>query len=588
MSGTEIRRFVLAVVLMMGVIIGTNLIFPPPPASDDPAAPAEGETEAEAEEERAAESRVIEGLMREEDPAEEAVAGAPDGRERLVTVETPLYRMSFTTSGGALRSVQLLHYRSFAKDGPVELVPEPPLGRPGSSAGNGRAEPWGVLDGIWVVGAGKDTVPMARYAYAATPADGFRLEEGAAPRALVFRYDHPTGRFFNEITYTFSPDSYVVQVDGRLPELDSPERTTLMLDLGPGLAVNELHEAEDRRMMAYSSNHVQDGIRSRQLSRVKESEERGGPLYWAGLKSKFFLEAVLPPGEGEFLANVGAFPGGWEYTGVVHAGVPVEPSGRYGYRAYLGPMERERLVALGNDMEEVNPYGWRLFRPIVRPFVGAVLWMMNFLHDQLLLGYGWVLVVIGVLMRILMWPFYQKSMRSQVKTMALQPHLEELKKKYANDRERMSRETMKLYKEHGASPLGGCLPLLLPWPVLIALFFVFQNTIQLRGASFLWLPDLSAPDPFYILPLFMGATMFLLQYISMRTAGTSSPQMRMMMYIMPVIMVLFFFRFASGLNLYYSVVNLATIPQQLVIAKQRKKAQAGLAKSGPAKTGRER
>lgn len=117
--------------------------------------------------------------------------------------------------------------------------------------------------------------------------------------------------------------------------------------------------------------------------------------------------------------------------------------------------------------------------------------------------------------------------------------------------------------------------MLLPWPVLIALFFVFRNTIQLRGEAFLWLPDLSAPDPLYILPLFMGASMFLLQFISLRTAGNTNPQMKMMMYLMPLVMIFLFYRFASGLNLYYSVVNVATIPQQLIIARQRKKAQAG-------------
>ena len=116
--------------------------------------------------------------------------------------------------------------------------------------------------------------------------------------------------------------------------------------------------------------------------------------------------------------------------------------------------------------------------------------------------------------------------------------------------------------------------MLLPWPVLIALFFVFQNTIELRGEAFLWLPDLSAPDPFYALPLFLGASMFLLQFISMKAAGAANPQMKMLMYIMPPMMTFIFWNFASGLNLYYSIVNVATIPQQVLIAKQRKKAMA--------------
>jgi YidC/Oxa1 family membrane protein insertase len=133
---------------------------------------------------------------------------------------------------------------------------------------------------------------------------------------------------------------------------------------------------------------------------------------------------------------------------------------------------------------------------------------------------------------------------------------------------------MKLYKEHGFNPLAGCLPMLLPWPVLIALFFVFQNTIELRGVPFLWLPDLSAPDPFFILPIFLGVSMFLLQWVSMRSMPQQNPQMKMMMYVMPIMMVVIFFNLASGLNLYYATANIATLPQQIWIAGERKKAQA--------------
>ncbi len=133
---------------------------------------------------------------------------------------------------------------------------------------------------------------------------------------------------------------------------------------------------------------------------------------------------------------------------------------------------------------------------------------------------------------------------------------------------------MKLYKDHGFNPLGGCIPMLLPWPVLIALFFVFQNTIELRGVPFLWLPDLSAPDPYFILPAFLGISMFLLQWVSMKSMTQVNQQMKMMMYFMPIMMVFIFFHLASGLNLYYSVANIATLPQQIWIARERKRAQA--------------
>jgi YidC/Oxa1 family membrane protein insertase len=157
--------------------------------------------------------------------------------------------------------------------------------------------------------------------------------------------------------------------------------------------------------------------------------------------------------------------------------------------------------------------------------------------------------------------------------MAVQPLLQEIQTKYKDNPERLQKEMMKLYKEHGFNPLAGCWPMLLPWPVLIALFFVFQNTIQLRGVPFFWLPDLSAPDPLYILPVFMGASMFAMQWVSMKTVPNTNQQMKIMMYVMPIFMVFIFFKLASGLNLYYATANIATIPQQIWINNERKKMQ---------------
>ena len=194
-----------------------------------------------------------------------------------------------------------------------------------------------------------------------------------------------------------------------------------------------------------------------------------------------------------------------------------------------------------------------------------------FFHTQLNLGYGWVLVLFGVIMRIVLWPLNQKAMRAQLKNMAVQPQIQEIQAKYKDNPEKLQKEMMRLYKEEGFNPFAGCLPLLLPWPILIALFFVFQNTIELRGVSFGWLPDLSAPDPLYILPVFLGVSMFLMQWVSMRAIDQQNPQMKMMLWIMPIMMVFIFFKLASGLNLYYAVSNIATIPQQIWINNERKK-----------------
>ena len=192
-----------------------------------------------------------------------------------------------------------------------------------------------------------------------------------------------------------------------------------------------------------------------------------------------------------------------------------------------------------------------------------------------------MLVIFGVLMRVVLWPLNQKAMRAQLKNMAVQPLLQEIQTKYKDNPEKLQKEMLRLHKEHGFNPMAGCLPMLLPYPVLIALFFVFQNSIQFRGVPFLWLPDLSAPDPIYVLPVFMALSMFLMQFVTMRSLPQQqNSQMKMMMYFMPIMMLFIFFRLASGLNLYYATANIATIPQQIWIAKERKKVQVEDAAEG--------
>jgi YidC/Oxa1 family membrane protein insertase len=244
--------------------------------------------------------------------------------------------------------------------------------------------------------------------------------------------------------------------------------------------------------------------------------------------------------------------------------------GGFGYTIYMGPQDYGRLTAAGRDLNQVTPYGYRWLQPVLRPLAGAITALLVWMHRFLGLGYGWILILFGIGIRVLLFPLYQKSMRSQMATMRVQPLMKEIQTKYKNDPQRLQQEMMKLYKEHGVNPLGGCLPMLLPFPILIALFFVFRDTIEFRGVPFLWLPDLSRADPLYIIPILMGASVFLLQWIGQRSMPQSNPQLKMMMWFMPIMLTVLFLNFASGLNLYYATMNLASLPQQLYLAKERR------------------
>jgi YidC/Oxa1 family membrane protein insertase len=310
-----------------------------------------------------------------------------------------------------------------------------------------------------------------------------------------------------------------------------------------------------------------------------------GPFEWVGVKSKYFFTAALALEENQPRFG-GAIVVGGPRTGkaatraALALTLPVPPAGGFQYQVYAGPLELRHLTRVGHDFDDANPYGW-IFRPIIQPVSVFVVNILLWMHERLQLAYGWVLILFGVVVRILLWPLNQKAMESGIRMQAVAPHIKEIQERYKNDPERLQREMLRIYKEHKVNPFGGCLPMLLPMPVLLALFFVFANTIEFRGVPFLWLPDLSRHDPYYIIPVAMGLTMFGLSKVG-QIGVPPNPQTKMMLYFMPIMMTVLFLNFASGLNLYYAAQNLFSIPQQYMIAKRRLR-EAPVARA-PAKT----
>ena len=540
-------RFVLAIVLMVGVLVVTNLLFPPVPPK--PAAVQDSTGVAQAIPQPAP------GLPVRGQGADSLVAPSDslalvDETERAIVVESPLFRHVFSTHGARLTSTELLAFKSFTRDGAVQLIP---VGSRGAF-------------GLRLV-VGADTIDLRDAQF--TPSR-VQVTVGSVPEELTFR--HQRGRLIVEVTYTFKPADYLIEAKGTVQGLD---RGLLFADVGSGLELNDADKTAESRALAYVGNQLEEGITTYPLSKATEPIVHEGPFYWAAFKSKFFVMAVMPGDAGfgpEQFGGMLVQPLGPDLVQVA-VSEPIAGDGRFGYRAFVGPQDNARLNQLGNELDEVNPYSWRFARPMIRPLVTAITSILVFMHNTFNLSYGWVLVLFGLLMRVLLWPLNQKAMRAQAKNMAVQPRMKEIQTKYKDKPEKMQEEMLKLYKETGFNPLAGCLPLLLPWPVLISLYLVFLNTIEFRGVPFFWLPDLSAPDPYYILPLFLGVSMFVLQWMSLKSMPDPNPQMKMMMWMMPIMMVAIFFRFAAGVNLYYAVSNLATIPQQYFIGKERMKTQ---------------
>ena len=473
-----------------------------------------------------------------------------------VLVTSPLYRYGISTRGARLVVATLPRYRSMASGDsgrPAQILP-----------------PGNRLLGLTLV-LGRDTIPLADWPFQAS------AKSLSVSRPTPLRLSSTRNGITVELIYTFFPDDYRFDVAGRVAGV-GPNGGLVLVDMGPTLANTEADSNENHRSLALVTKHEDtERLDFGGLERG-ESKTVSGPLEWAAIKSKYFVTGVLSfdsTGGGISGVTATGLPGPAKET--THANIrlslPLPSSGSFGFTVYTGPMEQDRLRRIGHSFDDVNPYGWPGFRTVIRPLAAGVRWLLVWMHEHLNLAYGVVLIIFGILVRILLWPLNQKAMRANMQLQAVQPLMKEIQEKYKNDPQKVQQEMFKLYKEHGVNPFGGCWPMLLPMPVLFALFFVFQNTIELRGTSFLWLPDLSRPDPLYIIPVVMGLSMWGLSKVG-QIGMEPNPQMKMMLYVMPVMMTFLFLNFASGLNLYYAVSNIASIPQQWLLARERQKRTA--------------
>lgn len=456
----------------------------------------------------------------------------------------------------------------------------------------------------FLIVSGRDTLPLDRTAFRGALAY-------AADSTAIVTYAATIGTTPVSITYTVPRTGYMSRVSGTVGA--TGEHAYLLIGLPSGLNSYEADTLDDERQLAYGVKPTRENATSVSFSKLDPGEEKlePGPITWAVVRDKYFVLGVLAPITTTTSPTPPRFPaspvsraptpsaasfaevhlvGGPRTSKVVTEGSATvvqaltpaatgEGTGAgagagatFAFDLFAGPQSWRVLRAVGRDFSDVNSYAG-LLHPILQPFVGLVIQSLIWLRGTLHLGYGWVVVIFGVMVRLLMWPFNQRAMRSSLKMQLIQPELQEVMAKHKNDRERQQAEQMRVYREHGMSPfspLSGCLPMLLPMPVLFTLYFVFQNTIEFRGVPFLWMQDISVKDPYYILPAMVALTSFLVAWIGLRNMPPN-PQSKMMAYLFPAMMAFFFKSLAGGLNLYYAVQNVAAVPQQWLIARERQK-----------------
>ncbi len=303
-----------------------------------------------------------------------------------------------------------------------------------------------------------------------------------------------------------------------------------------------------------------------------------GNVDFVGVQNTYFLSALFPDEPAEASALLATRGGGYGMALLEFPPVSLPPGQAASrvFRGYVGPKEVERLEALGDAAVHAVDVGWSWISPMTHFFS----WMLRVLYS-FIPNYGVAIVILTILVKLVTAPLVAKQMRSMEAMRSLQPKLKELQAKHKDDKQKQSEAMMALYKSEGVNPLGGCLPMVLQLPVMIGLFYALRSSIELREAPFFgWITDLSAPEtlfvipgldlPVRVLPLIMGATMVLQQRMTPQPSMDPA-QARMMTTVMPIVMTVVFYQFASGLVLYWMLSNMLAIAQQLWIRRSMAK-----------------
>jgi len=502
------------------------------------------------EEEPAAEAgRMLVQPGQEQIPRVDAVEIPVD----TVVVTSDLYEYHFITRGAVITRAWLKQYPAFKPGdkrnsqsaGPVQLIPVE-----GSRF---------LYTRLYLKNVEKPIELGSRHFEAGTRK--LNLDEGQPEGSVEFLHSLRGGQQI-KMVYTFRNDSYLIDAKLHLPgELHGPRENAVEAFLGPGLVSNEKNPRDDfneYKVVYYDKGEV---IKKslKDLSKSDWSPSGEHSILWGGVKSMYFIGTFFVP---EFPMTGMTGTGDQESKDLEFRGVfPIPPDRKpIDLSIYLGPQSYEQLTRLNYGLPKLLQYGWSIIQPFCKIIIAVLLWMHKWINN-----YAVILILFAVLVRIVFHPLTIRSTKSQIKMQQIQPLMTQLREEYKDDPKRMQEEMMRLYREHKVNPLGGCLPLLIQMPVLFALFWVFRLTIEFRGAeAFGWIHDLSQPDPYYILPVVMGATTFLQQKL---TPTPTDPKMKPMMYMMPVLMVIIFIRFSSGLVFYYTIFNILQIFQQLYINK---------------------
>jgi len=334
-----------------------------------------------------------------------------------------------------------------------------------------------------------------------------------------------------------------------------------------GKALDLKRGALDGGMMNNSSyegvaiSSERDPYDTYRLSRIDEKKEVLTRSGWIAFVQKYFFAALI--GSDEYVYNYQVFP---QDSGIYRMGYTVENSSgnvsaSHEHRLFVGPKVRKDLMERADNLELSIDMGWFWF--LAQPMVLIMDWINGYLNN-----WGLTIIVFTIMIKLLFWPVTAKSFRSMAAMRKITPELNEVKEIYKDDRQKQANETMKLMKKHGANPLGGCLPLIIQMPFFIGFFFALREMVELRHSELGFWADLSAPDPYFVLPALFCVVMILTQRLNPQPAGMDPTQAQVMKY-MPIMFSVLFIFFPAALCLYTVVNSAVQLAQQTYLYKQQ-------------------
>lgn len=455
-------------------------------------------------------------------PAITPVLKKDNKKEKTIQVDTPLYSATLSTRGATIKNWALKKYKD-EKGNPIVLTRD---------AGTIPALSIGLTEKMELQDVTFEVMPGIE-----------KITVKDSPVSITFRYSSEGISVTR--TMVFYPDDYRVDLK---ETVQGPETYWVALGDDFGYSGTEGYGGHVGPVVLKYSDRIE--IKPKKLKETPIVYTEG--LRWVAQEDKYFFASIVPPEKS--LAKF-FLQGERIITGVKL------PSGTNSYLIYAGPKEHDRLKKLHVGLEHIIDFGF--FSILARP----LFWILKFFY-KVVGNYGWAIILLTILTRIPFIPIMNKGQKSMKKLQELQPKIKEIQKKYKKDPKRMQEEMMKLYKKYKVNPMSGCLPILIQIPVFFALYKVLLIAIELRGAPFiLWIQDLSQKDPYYILPIVMGITMFIQQKMTPTT--TDAQQQKIMKYL-PLIFTFLFLNFPSGLVLYWLVSNILGIAQQWFVNRKIK------------------